>query len=465
MLNVTARAMGRAQGLTSRIKISPDNRRIIVAAGLVGVLTVLVKIAATLREVMVAAKLGTGDAAEAYIVAWVIPGFVSLLISDGIVSCLVPLYTSARTRRGEVAGEQVYAEILLIGIVLLELATLVLALTPRVLLPIFASEFSPQKMALAERLWLLMLPAMFIGGLASIWSGMLNAGNRFGLAAVSPIAGPAFSGLGLWLFPHHAVEALAVGFVLGCVVQLLVIGWEMRKHQLRLTPAWYGGMPETRALHLQFLPLLANNIVFNGLPLVDTAMAATLGKHQVAILTYGNRIVLPILSITSIALGTVVFPYFSQLAARQDWRGLQRTLSHYLYLILLATVPLAIGIIVLSEEVVRLLFERGEFTAGDTAAVARVQAVFALMIPAYTIASVVSRVVISLQKSQLMLLVSVGVFAFNLIGNYVLKQIMGIEGIALATVGNQVIQATVLIIICRRVLRDLIVESEPDRPS
>jgi putative peptidoglycan lipid II flippase len=452
-VDTTNRAIGRAQGVAARVFLSSENRRVIVAAGLVGILTLVVKLAAMLREVLVAAKLGTGDAAEAYIAAWVIPGFVSLLISDVITSCLLPLHASARAERGDEAADRVYAEILLLGVGLLGVTTVVLALTPRLLLSILASNFDADKLALTERLWFIMLPAVFLGGVSAIWSSILNAANRFGLAAVSPVAAPVLSGLGLLLASGHAVDALAVGFVGGYAIQFTILAQEMRRNRLRLIPAWFGGLPETRGLGHQFFSLLANDVVFNGLPLVDAAMAATLGDHQLAILTYGSRLVLPILSISSIALGTVVFPYFSRLVAAQDWRGLERTLSTYFRLILAATIPLSIVLIVLSGEIVRVLFQRGEFTSADAAAVSRVQATFALMIPCYTLAAIYSRVLISLRKSQLMLAVSVFVFFVNLIGDYFFKELIGIKGIALASVLNLTIQAAVLILICRRLLR------------
>jgi putative peptidoglycan lipid II flippase len=193
--------------------------------------------------------------------------------------------------------------------------------------------------------------------------------------------------------------------------------------------------------------------VFGGLPLVDVAMAATLGDRQLAVLNYGNRLILPILSISSIALGTAVFPYFSRLVAEQEWHRLQRTLTTYARLILAATVPLTVVLILLSETIVRVLFQHGEFTADDTAAVSQVQATLALMVPCYTLAVVYSRVLISLRKSQLMLIGSVIVFVVNVAGDYAFKELIGIKGIALATVVNYGIQLSFTYVVCRRLLR------------
>src|SRR5262245_36474220 len=210
-VSATHRVVVRAQGVAARVAASGDNRRVIGAAVLVGILTLVVKVVAMGREVLVAAKLGTGDAAEAYIAAWVVPGFVSLIMSDAIVGSLLPLHARARAERVEEAADQVFGEALLIGVLLYFACTTVLAMLPGVVLPIIASNFDPGKLALTAWLWALMLPAVFVGGLAAIWTGMLNAGNRFGLAAASPVAVPVASGLALLLAPGRAVDALAVG--------------------------------------------------------------------------------------------------------------------------------------------------------------------------------------------------------------------------------------------------------------
>jgi putative peptidoglycan lipid II flippase len=455
-LNATNRVFLRAQGVAARVNVSSDNRKVIGAAVLVGVMTLIVKLTAMGKEVLVAAKLGTSDAAEAYIAAWVIPGFVSLIVGDAITGSLLPLHARARAERGEQAANQVFAEVLLVGVLLLLSVTAILAMLPRVLLPILASNFDAEKLNLTAWLWAILVPAVFINGLSAIWSGMLNAGNRFGLAAAAPLVVPLISGFALFAVSGHEVEGLAIGFVAGNLVQLVLIGLELRRHRIGLWPGWHGGLPETRVLFRQFFPLLANGVVFGGLPLVDTAMAATLGDRQLAILNYGNRLILPIMGITSAALGTVVFPYFSRLVAEQDWRRLQRTLSTYTRLILAATVPLSLVLILLSETVVRVLFQHGAFTADDGAAVSRVQATFALMVPCYTLGVVYSRVLISLRKSQLMLLCSVVVSVINFVGDYFFKEWLGIEGIALATVVNYFTQLTFMYLICRRLLRERI---------
>src|SRR5215216_5471122 len=94
-MNANSRVLLRAQGFIVRKLVTVDNRLIIAAAALVGMLTLVVKVTSMLREVLVAAKLGTSDAVEAYIAAWAIPGFLALIIGDAIVGTLLPLHAKA----------------------------------------------------------------------------------------------------------------------------------------------------------------------------------------------------------------------------------------------------------------------------------------------------------------------------------------------------------------------------------
>ncbi|HRA47092.1 MAG TPA: lipid II flippase MurJ [Thermomicrobiales bacterium] len=441
--------------LLARLPMSGANRRILSATVLVGALTLAVKLVTMGREVVVASKLGTGASIEAYIAAWAIPGFLTMITCDAIVGALLPLHAKARAVGGEEAGRRVFAESLVIALAVLGTLTLVLALIPGLLLPIFASNFPPEKLAMAERLWMIMLPAVALYGIGSIWSGMLNSSSRFGLAAISPMIVPLVSTIAMLAFPHHAVDALAIGFVLGSALQLGTLAIGMSRHGLGIRPAWYGGLPESRSMFRLAGPLIGNGIIFGGIPIVDSAMAASLGDHQLAILSYGTRLILPIMGISSAALATVVFPYFSRMVAEDRWDEVQGTIRTYTKLILAFSVPGSVLLMVFSHHIVAFLFERGAFNASDTEAVAQIQMILAMMIPFYALGVLYSRVVISLRKTHLMLLCSGVVFVVNVIADIVLKDLIGINGIAMATVINYALQLTLMWFITRKMLRQL----------
>jgi peptidoglycan biosynthesis protein MviN/MurJ (putative lipid II flippase) len=205
---------------------------------------------------------------------------------------------------------------------------------------------------------------------------------------------------------------------------------------------------------------LDNATLFGSLGVVDQAMAATLGPGNVAILNYSNKLVLPILGIGSTSLATVLYPMFSRLAAEREWRQLQQSARRYVTLVLAVTIPATVVLVMLSPWLVEIIFQRGAFSEADAQAVARVQALYLLMIPAYTAAELLSRIINALGATSYMAITSAGIFLFNFIADYVLKEWIGLEGIALATVLNFSFSVIVNIYLVRRLLRQRIAMSE-----
>jgi putative peptidoglycan lipid II flippase len=444
---------------TGRLGWIPGNRQLLINIAVVAFCSVGVKVAGMLRDVVLAAEFGTSDAADAFIAAWVIPQFLALIVGNAFAGVIIPLQAEARGQGGERQSRRFLSEMLLLGVASLLLVTLLLIPFRDRLLPLITSNFGAAKMAETRDLWMIMLPAVFLFGLSAIWSAMLNTDDRFGLAAMAPMLIPIGTIGALWAYPEGGITSPAVGFVIGTLAQAIWLLIGLHRNSLDILPRWHGGLPETRMALGQFVPFLANGIVFGGVGVVDQAMAATLGQGNLAILSYGNKLVLPVLAIGSAALATVAYPRFSRLVAEREWRRLNRQVKSYLALTLVATVPATISIVLLSTFIVRLLFERGEFNASDTHAVASVQAIYALMIPAYTLSHLLSRVLNAMRATRYLLIGSVIVFTFNIAADYLFKEWFGITGIALATVGNYLLSLAFNIYLFRRLMTVHLIDS------
>lgn len=437
---------------SSRIGWIMGNRQLLVNIAVVAFCSVGVKVAGMLRDVVLASEFGTSDAADAFIAAWAIPQFLALIVGNAFAGVIIPLQAEARGQGGERESRRFLSEMLLVGATSLLLVTVLLIPFRDRLLPLITSNFGAAKMTETRDLWMIMLPAVFLFGISAIWSAMLNTDDRFGLAAIAPMLIPIGTIAALWMYPEGGITSPAVGFVIGNLAQAIWLLLGLHRNNLDILPAWHGGLPETWMALRQFVPFLANGVVFGGVGVVDQAMAATLGQGKLAILSYGNKLVLPVLAIGSAALATVVYPRFSRLVAEREWSRLQRQVRTYLALTLVVTVPATVLIILLSTFIVRLLFERGEFNPSDTSAVASVQAIYALMIPAYTLSQLLSRVLNAMRATRYLLIGSVVIFAFNIVADYLFKEWFGITGIALATVGNYLLALAFNFYLFRRLM-------------
>ena len=439
-------------GVVARLRGRGETANVLRAAGLIGLLTIGVKVAGMGRDVVLASEFGTGDAVEAFLAAWAIPQFLAGITGSAFAGVAIPLQARAQARGGEAESGRFLSELLLISVAAMAVLTALMVPARGLLLPLATSSFSPEKLALTERLWLIMLPGLFLYALILLWQAVLNTRRRFGLAALSPVVVPAATIGALLLFPGAGIEAPAVGFVVGMALQggLLLEG--MRRAGMVVWPRWHGGLAETRTAVGEFAPYLANGTLFGGLGVVDQAMAATLGSGSLATLSYGNKLVLPILGISSSALATAVYPQFARMVAEEQWRELRDAARRYTTLILAATVPATVAVVVLSPWIVRLVFERGAFNASDSDAVASVQAMYALIIPMYTVAHLLSRVINAMSATKYMAIGSAFIFAFNVGADYLFKGWLGIEGIALATVFNFGLSLALNVWLLRRLL-------------
>ena len=448
-ISISAFPAGRLRALAGR----GETARVLQAAGLIGVLTIGVKLSGMARDVVLASEFGTGDAVEAFLAAWAIPQFLAAITGSAFSGVAIPLQAAARARGGAVRAKRSLSELLLISVVGMALLTALLVPARAVLLPLTTSSFGPEKTALAERLWLVMLPGVFLYALIMLWQAILNSQRRFGLAAASPVVVPLTTICALLLAPGAGITAPAVGFIMGLALQAVLLLEGMRRAELIIWPRWHGGMIETRAAAAQLTPYVANGVMWGGLGVVDQAMATTLGPGNLAILSYGNKLVLPILGVSSSALATAVYPQFARMVAEERWRELRTAAKRYSALILAATVPATAVVIGLSPWIVRAVYERGAFDARDSAAVASVQAMYALIIPMYTVSHLLSRMINAMAATKYMAIGSAVIFGFNVAADYWLKGWLGIEGIALATVCNFGLSMALNMWLLRRLLR------------
>jgi putative peptidoglycan lipid II flippase len=410
------------------------NRRIFSATLIIGVLTFGVKLAAMLKEILVAAWFGTGDELDAFVIALMVPSYIINVVAGSFNAALIPVHVDVRENDGPAAAQRLFSGTVALTLALLVTTTLALVLLGPVILPFLCSGFGSEKVMLTKRLFYLLLPSVVISGVLTNWDSVLNAGERFGIAAIAPAMVPLTTIAVLKLLGADCgVEALGIGTIVGLALHLLVLGWALKKRGISLLPRWHGLDAAMKRVVRQYIPLVGAAALMCSTLLVDQAMAALLAPGSVAVLNYGNKLVGLVLTVGTMALGTAVLPYFSKMAAAADWRGLRHTLTTYTRLVLLVTVPMTCVGLWLSKPLVSLLFQRGKFTATDVQLVSSVQSMYLLQVPFYTLGILFVRTISSLQMNHVLLWNTILGFTINIGLDCVLMRVMGVAGIALST--------------------------------
>lgn len=410
------------------------NRRIFSAAMTVGGMTLLVRLLSIGNTIVVARQFGAGDAMDAFLVAYILPNFAASLIAGSFSAAFMPTYIKVREREGAEAAQRLFSSTMTVTIALLLAFTVLLAAIGPFLLHLLGSSFGPSKLALTRDLFYLLLPTLIISGIAAVWTSVLNAGERFALAAFLP-ALPSIGSmiLVIALAKHIGIYATAAGTLTGITTQAAMLGWSLKRHRVSLR--WERPVfdEHTREVARQYAPMIAGALIMGVSPLVDQAMAAMLGKGAVSQLSYGTRVVTIVTSVVTMGLGTAVLPYFSKMTALEDWAAIRHTLKTYIKLIALTTIPFTFLLVILSEPIVRLLYQRGAFTPADTVVVTRVQIMLLLQIPFYSLGILAVRLISALKANRLLMYGAVISVVVNAALNYIFMIRMGVAGIGLST--------------------------------
>ena len=419
--------------LWSKLTNGSVNRQILGAAATVAAGTVFVKAMAVVKELVVAWQFGTGDALDAFLVAYIVPSFIINVISGALAAAFIPTYIKVREQQGKEASLNLFSGVMIWTSGLLLLIVAAMLLTSPIYLPKIAAGFDANKLKLTLHLFLIMAPLVIINGIGVIWGAVLNAGERFALVALLPIITPAITIFLLLFGKSLGIDVLAIGLVVGATIESAVLGIALVRKGILRWPEWHGFDANQNQVISQYAPMMAGALLMCSTSIVDQSMATMLPAGSVSALNYSNRIIsLPIL-IISTALGTAVIPYFSKLLAQEDWISTRQTLKHYLKIVFAVSIPLTALIIIFSEPLVRILLERGSFQASDTKLVSQIQSCFALQIPFYIGCSLVVRLIAAMRSNHLMMWGSAFNLAINISMNYLLMQWMGIAGIALST--------------------------------
>ena len=444
--------------LWQRFTTGSINRQIFAATITIALFTGLVKFTSVGKELVVAWRFGTGNELDAFIMAMVVPAFVINVVAGSFKAALIPVYIKVREQQGQPAAQQLFSGVIIWAFGLLIVTAIATAIAAPLYLPLLASGFTPEKLQLTTRLLWVISPAIIFAGLINIWGGVLNAGERFALAAFSPAIIPVATVILLLTFPNWGIYALAGGLILGSLVEMVILGIGLGRQKVNLLPKW-SGFNNLNQVASQYVPVMTGAFLMCSTNLVDQSMAAMLSPGSVAALSYANRVIGLPLSLATLALGTAVVPYFSKTIAHKNWVKITHSFNYYLRLIFVTTFPLTIILILASKLIIQILFERGSFNAEDTQLVSQIQICYALQIPFYISAIFVVRLINSLGVNHFLSWGSSINLLVNIAANYAFVQWIGIKGIALSTSFVYLISFIFLYILTKKHLQKISLES------
>ena len=440
-----------------------EGPRLMKAAGLISVMTMLSRVLGLVREQVVAALLGAGFYADAFQVAFRIPNLLRDLFAEGALSAaFVPTYARVLKEGGDERANQLASRVFTMLLVVLGGIVVLGVVFAGPLVSTLASGFEhvtgpggADKTAVTVRLTRVMLPFLPLVSFAAVAMGMLNARHRF----TTPAAAPALFNLvtivwagGLWLLgfgPAQVAFGWAVGTVLGGAAQFLIQVPPLRKDGFRFRFDWALHDPALRDIVRLMGPATVGLAAVQVNIFVGTSFAST-EQGAVAWLQYAFRVLYLPIGIFGVAAGTVATAGLARRVAEGDQDGVRDTLVHSLRNLTFLTLPATVGLLVLAVPIVRLLFERGRFLPSDTYHTAMALILYATGLVFYTSVKVLAPAFYAFNAPRVPLLASFAAVATNLVVILLLHPRLGFSAIALGTALGSMVNGVVLVAVLER---------------
>ena len=407
--------------------------RMLADTATVGGWTAAVKVAGAVKVILAARLFGAGDAMDAFLIAFLLPAFFMDMLAGPLDSALIPALIELRQKQGKAAAEALYSNVLAAAGAGFVIAALGAAAVSGFVLPLLAPGFGPNKLALTERLLLVMIAVVPFGSLASTWRAVLNSEHQFAYSAAVPLITPIASIVALLGGgKQYGVMALAIATLAGGTLEAIAAGIGVKRAGYPMVPRWAGVTASLRQVADQYAPLVAVTLVMTGSALVAQGMAARMGSGSVAALNYGTRLLGVLIVIGPTAVGTAVLPHISVGAMLGDPHVLRRTLRTYGLVILAVILPVTAALMYFSEPIIRVLFQQGAFSEAATHLVSMVQRASLLQLPIAVLLALEIRLTSALKANRLLYRVAALSLALTLVLDYGFMRWWGVVGIALA---------------------------------
>ena len=413
------------------------------AAGIVGLAVLCSRILGVARELIFAALFGS-RLMDAFTMAFRIPNLLRDLFAEGALStAFVTTFTKTTTLAGDQAAWKLANKVATLAIIVLSAITIAGIVSSDWLVSVLAPGFDPQKAALTATLTRVMYPFILLVSLAALVMGMLNSKNVFGVPAMASSffnLGSIIAGvlLGWWLdssFGPKAMLGLAIGTLIGGGMQFAVQLPALHRLGYVFRPDFQWRDPGVKAILRLMGPSVVAASTTQVNVLVNSVFASKLGDGPTFWLSAAFRLMQLPLGLFGVALGTVALPLLARMAAAGNMVSFRSELSRGMRLAFLLTIPSTIGLIMLAEPIMSVLYQHGKYTAHDAAQAAGALQFYALGLSGYAALKVLVNAFYAVDQRKTPMVVSFIAVGLNFVLNWIftLHLHWGHRGLAFST--------------------------------
>ncbi len=408
----------------------------------VGIVTLFIKGVGFYKELLIAGNFGLSMVLDTFFIAMLVPGFIMGVFINSYLKVFIPNYIIEIKNNGDIRGFQTSSFI--ITVIIAVFFMLLTYLFTDVFLENFFSGHEKAYYDLIKSQLTIILPCLVIWAISVLLKGLLNVDNEFFYSSLSSLLMPLGTIISLLFFKDIFNESvLAMGVLIGSCSELLLLLVVTKTKKLVFLgyPDFVGS--NIKQLLNQIPAKISSSLINSSNTFVDQYFSAQLVVGSIAALNYGWKIPSLAIGLITMALGSVLLPYFSNLAV-SDIDTAFIKLKKILRGNFLLCISIAIVLFLLSHPIVTMVYERKAFTAENSNVVYKIQQMYVLLIPFYVVGVIMNRFLTAINKNNFLVLSSLISLILNIVLNYILVEEMGVFGLALATSFVSIINSIVI---------------------
>ncbi|WP_223701180.1 murein biosynthesis integral membrane protein MurJ [Sutcliffiella deserti] len=398
------------------------------------VLTLFSKVFGFIRDITLSYFYGASEISDAFVISLTIPTVIFGIIAAGISTGYIPIYS--KIQENEESGRGRYFTNNLINIlVLLCTSFIVVALIfTEPLVKVFASGFEGETLKLAVLFTRLSIAGIYFTLIVRILSAYLNYKKQFAV--------PALAGLPLSIITIASIIAsylfdsliiLGIANISALLIQFLFIMFFAYKNGYRFTFVLDFKDKYIKMMAIMAIPVIIGSSVTQINKLVDRTLASQVAEGGISALNYAFTLNTSILGIFAVSISTVLFPSISKMAAKKNNTGLKESLSKALAGVVILLLPVTVGVLFFSEQIVRFLFGRGAFDQEAVMMTSEAFFFYTIGLTSMGLQLILSKTFYSLHDTKTPMVNAAIAMGLNIVLNFLLWKPFGLGGLALAT--------------------------------
>lgn len=397
------------------------------------IITVGTKFFGLAREKALAHFFGTSDIANIFLIAFTLPMMVSNLISGSLAGGFIPVYTEINHEKGREEADGFTSHLtVMLAIAALALSLLTVIFAPA-LVRLLARGFHGslfERTVYVTRLTSLSIVAMAV---FSIFKAYLQIHNHFIVSIFHSVVMNSILILAMFLGRGGDITLLGVGILFAFTFQYIFFLPYIKKSGFHFRLKGYKENEGLKKLLILILPIFISTSVLEINNIVSKSLASTIAETGVPVINYATKIQGFVTGIVVTSIITVIYPQMAKLVEEEAGEELAHVFGRSLSLMAALILPATVGVVAFHEEIVRLLFQGGAFSAEDVAVTGKVLLYYGLGFLAIGLREIGIRIFYSKKKAAVPVINSVYMVVINIALNIILGKIFGLKGLAMGT--------------------------------